>query len=60
MKKIVNDAEHATIMARINSLMAKGSNHVSKEELAEIRSLALIVQDYEQNKYGIDIGILMN
>ena len=56
MKKIVNDTEHATVMARIGSLMAKGSDHVSKEELAEIRSLALVVQDYEQTKYAIDIG----
>jgi len=41
-------------MEKIDTLMAKGSNNVSKKELAEIRSLAEIAQSYEQTKYIID------
>lgn len=52
-KKIDNDSDYNTVIAKIDSLMAKGSKNVSKEELAEIRSLALITQDYEQQKYVI-------
>lgn len=33
--------------------MAKGSENVSGEELAEIRAFALAAQDYEQKKYVI-------
>ena len=54
MKKIVNDVGYNEVMARIDSLMAKGSDGVSKEELAEIRSLAQTAQAYEQAKYVID------
>lgn len=55
MKKIVNDAEHAIAMARIDSLMTKGSDKLSKEELAELHSLALAVQAYELVKYESDM-----
>ncbi len=41
MEKIT-EIEYRDIMARIDSLMAKGSENVSGEELAEIRELALI------------------
>ncbi len=54
MKKITNDAGYNEVMARIDSLMAKGSEGVSKEELAEIRSLAQTAQAYELAKYVID------
>lgn len=54
MKKITNDAIYNEVMARIDGLMAKGSDGVSKEELAEIRSLAQTAQTYEQAKYVID------
>ena len=54
MKKIINDAEYHQVTAKIDSLMAKGSDKVSKEELAEIRSLAQAAQAYEQTKYVID------
>lgn len=51
---INHDADYDTVMAHIDSLMAKGSKHVSKDELAEIRDLALKAQAYEQAKYQIE------
>lgn len=54
MKKIVNDAGYNEVMARIDSMMAKGSEEVSKEDLTEIRSMAQTAQAYEQAKYVID------
>jgi HTH-type transcriptional regulator/antitoxin HigA len=54
MKKIINEAGYNEVMAKIDSLMAKGSSKVSKEELTEIRLLAEAAQSYEQSKYVID------
>lgn len=54
MKKINNDADYNKVMAKIDSLMAKGSKNVSQEELAEIRKWALSAQSYEQEKYIIE------
>ena len=53
LKKINNDSDYTTVMSKIDALMAKGSENVSKEELAEIRSLALAAQNYEQQKYTV-------
>jgi HTH-type transcriptional regulator/antitoxin HigA len=53
MDKIVNELDYKTVMIRIESLMSKGSGNVSKEELAEIRDLALAAQNFEQQKYTI-------
>jgi HTH-type transcriptional regulator/antitoxin HigA len=53
LEKINNDIDYKAVMAKIDGLMAKGSENVSKEELAEIRALALAAQDYEQHKYVI-------
>lgn len=53
MKKIT-EAEYKDIMARIDSLMGKGSENVSPEELAEIRRLAQIAQEFEQEKYALN------
>ncbi len=52
-KMINNDNDYAQVMAKIDSLMAKGSKNVSTEELNEIRQLALAAQDYEQKKYVV-------
>jgi len=54
MKKIANDTDYSNIMSKIDSLMAKGSENVSKEELSEIRKLALAAQQYEQSNYVIE------
>jgi HTH-type transcriptional regulator/antitoxin HigA len=54
MKKIKNDADYNHVMAKIDGLMAKGSDKVSKEELAEIRSMAQAAQSYEHAKYVIE------
>src|ERR1700733_10813520 len=54
MKKINNETDYEQIIAKLDSLMAKGSENVSKEELGEIRSLAELAQDYEQSIYVID------
>ncbi|MDB5150036.1 MAG: Helix-turn-helix domain protein [Mucilaginibacter sp.] len=53
-KIINNDGDYTTVMAKIDGLMAKGSKNVSKEELEEIRQLALVAQEYEQQKYVIE------
>ncbi|MBS1532127.1 MAG: helix-turn-helix domain-containing protein [Bacteroidetes bacterium] len=50
---VKNEHDYKAVMNHIDSLMAKGSENVSKEELAEIRELALAAQQYEQNKYTI-------
>jgi len=54
MKKITTDVDYSQIIAKIDCLMAKGSDKVSKKELAEIRLLAQTAQAYEQTKYVID------
>jgi antitoxin component HigA of HigAB toxin-antitoxin module len=53
-KKIKTKDDYHEVMARIDELMAKGSSRVSKKELAEIRSLAMKAQQYEQQKYVIE------
>lgn len=55
VNKVKRDTGYNTVMAKINSLMAKGSENVSKAELAEIKSLAIQIQSYEQEKYQIDL-----
>jgi len=57
---INNDNDYATVMAKIDALMAKGSENVSKEELAEIRNLATDAQKYEQQKYVISAPKTLN
>jgi HTH-type transcriptional regulator/antitoxin HigA len=52
-KMINDDGDYSKVMAKIDSLMAKGSKNVSKEELEEIRTLALAAQEYEQKKYVV-------
>ena len=54
MKKITNDAGYKSVMANIEALMTKGSQNVSKDELEQLRGLALSAQAYEQEKYVID------
>jgi HTH-type transcriptional regulator/antitoxin HigA len=54
MKKITSDSSYNEVMAKIDRLMSKGSDKVSKEELSEIRALAQSAQYYEQSKYIID------
>lgn len=54
MEKITRESDYKEIIKRVDSLMTKGSERVSKKELTEIRELALSLQDYEQKKYVID------
>ncbi len=49
MKKINSEEEYAQIMVKLDGLMTKGSENVSKEELEEIRYLAELAQEYEQS-----------
>ncbi|SER01810.1 helix-turn-helix domain-containing protein [Pedobacter rhizosphaerae] len=53
MNIIKKESDYNAVMAKIDSLMSKGSHNVSKEELAEIRTLALTAQAYEQEKYTV-------
>jgi HTH-type transcriptional regulator/antitoxin HigA len=55
LKKIANASDYKNVMAKIDSLMAKGSGNVTKSELAEIRRLAVSAQGYEQNKFVIEV-----
>ena len=52
-KKITSAVGYKAVMARIDKLMSRGSEKVSKSELAEIRKLALTAQQYEQAKFII-------
>jgi HTH-type transcriptional regulator/antitoxin HigA len=52
-KKISTEADYKSVMGKINTLMSKGSENLSKIQLAEIRKLALEAQDYEQRKFTI-------
>ncbi|QEC52474.1 HTH-type transcriptional regulator/antitoxin HigA [Anseongella ginsenosidimutans] len=54
MKKITSESDYEKIMAKIDGLMALGSDHVSKDQLTEIRKLALAAQEYEQHKYTLE------
>ena len=54
MKKIKDEGDYSDVIAKIDSLMAKGSGNVSTKELQEIRKLALTAQEYEQEKYVIE------
>ncbi len=51
---IASETDYNSVMAKIDKLMAKGSANVTKNELAEIRSLALKAQAYEKKKYIIE------
>ena len=53
-KKILTDKDYKEVMNQIDTLMAKGSDKVTKSELSEIRKLSLAAQRYEQNKYKIE------
>lgn len=55
VNKIKHDADYNAVMAKIDSLMAKGSENISKKELTEIKNLAIAIQAYEQEKYTIDL-----
>jgi len=46
VNKIKDESDYTSVMAKIHSLMPKGSQNVSKKELAEITALA--AQHYEQ------------
>ena len=50
---ISSEGDYASIMSKIDKLMAKGSENVSKKELTEIRDLALKAQAYEKGKFVI-------
>jgi HTH-type transcriptional regulator/antitoxin HigA len=54
MNDIKKETDYQTIMVEIERLMTKGTEHISREELAEIQKLALAAQKYEQAKYVID------
>jgi len=54
MKKIDTETDYATVMNKIDYLMAKGSKNVSEEELADIQNLASAAQQFEQKKYSVE------
>lgn len=53
-KKVIDSAaDYKATMKQIEVLMSKGSTNVSASELATIRKLALMAQDYEQRTYPV-------
>jgi len=54
MKIIDNKTSYRKVMAKIDSLMAKGSDNVSGDELNEIRTLAQSAQAFEKTMYVIE------
>ncbi|WP_316818087.1 helix-turn-helix domain-containing protein [Pedobacter nyackensis] len=54
MKHISKDSEYQAVMSKIETLMTKGSKNVSKEELDELRELALMAQTYEKSIYVVE------
>ncbi len=54
---IKNEADYKVVISKINQLMAKGSANVCKEELTDIRNLALTAQEYEQEKYFDELSV---
>jgi antitoxin component HigA of HigAB toxin-antitoxin module len=52
-KRLSNDVDYKSVMDKIDKLMSKGSENLPKAQLAEIRKMALQVQDYEQKKFKI-------
>lgn len=54
MEKIEKKSDYDLVMSKIDHLMNKGSENVSKEELSEIRELAIAAQAYEQTRYVVE------
>ena len=44
MNTAVNETEYNQLMGKIDALMAKGSQNISKQELEELRLMALSAQ----------------
>lgn len=54
VRRIGSERDYQEVIKRIEALMNKGSVNASKEELAEIRDLALTAQAYEQKQYVVE------
>jgi len=50
---IEKETDYKKVMKKIDSLMSKGSDTVTKSELSEIRELALMAQAYEKQHFVI-------
>ncbi|MBC7424330.1 MAG: helix-turn-helix domain-containing protein [Ferruginibacter sp.] len=53
-EKITTESAYKKVMQEVDRLMAKGSENVTKKELADIRKMAMAAQAYEANKFVID------
>ena len=51
--ELKKEHEYRNAMERIDYLMAKGSAHVTDDELIEIEKLAKAVQAFEQEKFKL-------
>ena len=51
--KITGKEEYKNVMARIYAIMKKGEANTTKKEEKELRTLALLAQEYEKNIYTI-------
>lgn len=52
-KAIEQEMDYKNVMEKIDSLMSKGNDTVSKSELSEIRELAFMAQVYEKQHFVI-------
>ena len=53
-EKISTESAYKKVMQEVDRLMAKGSENVTKKELADIRKMAMAAQAYEANKFVIE------
>lgn len=51
---ILSDEEYNAVMQQIDTLMGKGSTHLTKREMATVRRLAMKAQAYEQKTFAVD------
>lgn len=51
--KITNEMDYNSIMLKIDSLMKKGENNLTKKEAEQLKALALSAQSYEKSIYKI-------
>lgn len=59
VKKITNESDYKMIMNKVDHLMSKGSSKVTKNELIEIRKMAMAAQEYEKTKFVIDAPVTL-
>lgn len=53
MKKIQTESQHKAALKKVDVLMKKGEKNVTPAESAQIRTLAMEIQAFEQKRYYV-------